>query len=119
MQKKLHIDIETYSSVDITTCGSYKYFESLDFEIEGKEYVNTIVSNDKSKTFIKWKNIYTHTTITITKTKIIDRTNHDFLYLGIFAIVALFLFLWFKLKNPVPWQNYLTKFRTIFLKVKN
>lgn len=33
MQKKLHIDIETYSSVDITTCGSYKYFESLDFEI--------------------------------------------------------------------------------------
>jgi len=33
MQKKLHIDLETYSSVDITTCGSYKYFESLDFEI--------------------------------------------------------------------------------------
>lgn len=33
MYKKLHIDIETYSSVDITTCGSYKYFESLDFEI--------------------------------------------------------------------------------------
>jgi len=33
MPKKLHIDIETYSSVDITTCGSYKYFESLDFEI--------------------------------------------------------------------------------------
>ncbi len=25
--------METYSSVDITTCGSYKYFESLDFEI--------------------------------------------------------------------------------------
>lgn len=33
MPKKLHIDIETYSSIDITTCGSYKYFESLDFEI--------------------------------------------------------------------------------------
>ena len=33
MPKKLHLDIETYSSVDITTCGSYKYFESLDFEI--------------------------------------------------------------------------------------
>jgi DNA polymerase len=31
--KKLHIDIETYSSVDITTCGAYKYMESLDFEI--------------------------------------------------------------------------------------
>jgi len=33
MPKQLHLDIETYSSVDITTCGSYKYFESLDFEI--------------------------------------------------------------------------------------
>jgi len=33
MKRNLHLDIETYSSVDITTCGSYKYFESLDFEI--------------------------------------------------------------------------------------
>lgn len=33
MSKILHIDIETYSSVDIKNCGSYKYFESLDFEI--------------------------------------------------------------------------------------
>lgn len=30
---KLFIDIETYSSVDITTCGAYKYIESPDFEI--------------------------------------------------------------------------------------
>lgn len=29
----LFIDIETYSSVDIKTCGSYKYIESPDFEI--------------------------------------------------------------------------------------
>jgi len=33
MAIELHIDIETYSGVDITDCGSYKYFESLDFEI--------------------------------------------------------------------------------------
>ncbi len=33
MQDKLHIDIETYSSVDIKTSGIYKYAESLDFEI--------------------------------------------------------------------------------------
>jgi DNA polymerase len=30
---KLHIDIETYSSVDLKSAGAYKYFESLDFEI--------------------------------------------------------------------------------------
>jgi len=33
MNKKLHIDIETYSSIDIFTSGAYKYMESVDFEI--------------------------------------------------------------------------------------
>lgn len=33
MQDKLHIDIETYSSVDLRTSGVYKYAESPDFEI--------------------------------------------------------------------------------------
>lgn len=33
MSLELHIDVETYSSVDITKCGSYAYFESPDFEI--------------------------------------------------------------------------------------
>ena len=31
--RELHIDIETYSSVDIKSCGAYKYLESVDFEI--------------------------------------------------------------------------------------
>lgn len=31
--KELHIDIETYSSVDIKSCGAYRYLESVDFEI--------------------------------------------------------------------------------------
>lgn len=33
MQRKLHIDIETFSSVDLRTSGVYKYAESPDFEI--------------------------------------------------------------------------------------
>lgn len=33
MPRKFHIDIETYSSVDIKTSGVYKYVESPDFEI--------------------------------------------------------------------------------------
>lgn len=31
--KDLSIDIETYSSVDLTKCGVYKYAEAEDFEI--------------------------------------------------------------------------------------
>ena len=33
MVQKLHIDIETYSSIDLRTSGVYKYTESIDFEI--------------------------------------------------------------------------------------
>lgn len=33
MAIQLHIDIETYSSIDIMTAGAYKYCESIDFEI--------------------------------------------------------------------------------------
>ena len=33
MKRKLYIDIETFSSVDISTAGAYKYMESIDFEI--------------------------------------------------------------------------------------
>ena len=29
----MHIDLETYSSVDLAECGVYKYAESEDFEI--------------------------------------------------------------------------------------
>lgn len=31
--KTLHIDLETYSSIDLNSCGVYKYVESEDFEI--------------------------------------------------------------------------------------
>lgn len=33
MARKLHIDFETFSSIDIQTSGAYKYTESVDFEI--------------------------------------------------------------------------------------
>ena len=33
MKTKIHIDLETYSSIDIKKSGSYKYMESVDFEI--------------------------------------------------------------------------------------
>ena len=33
MPKIMSIDIETYSSVDLNSCGVYKYVESEDFDI--------------------------------------------------------------------------------------
>ena len=31
--KDIHIDLESFSSVDLTKCGVYKYAQSEDFEI--------------------------------------------------------------------------------------
>ena len=33
MMKEMSIDLETFSDVNITKCGSYKYAESDEFEI--------------------------------------------------------------------------------------
>ena len=33
MQTRVSVDIETFSSVDLKTCGLYKYVESPDFEV--------------------------------------------------------------------------------------
>ena len=48
-KRVLHIDLETYSSVDLAECGVYKYAESSDFEIllfgyswDDQEEVNVI-----------------------------------------------------------------------------
>lgn len=90
------------SKIVLANTFTYTPFDALKpMTIEGKEYVNVRVSNDKSKTYIKWKNRNITKTITITKTKIIERTNHDFLYLGMFTVVALLLYVYFKFKNPL------------------
>ena len=31
--KSLHLDLETYSSTDLSKCGVYKYVQAKDFEI--------------------------------------------------------------------------------------
>lgn len=54
MENTIFIDIETFSSVDITSCGAYKYIESPDFEIllisyaigEGEVKVIDLASGD-------------------------------------------------------------------------
>lgn len=55
----LHIDIETYSSLNIKTCGAYKYFSSPDFEIlligyafdDGPVEIIDLASGDKMPLF--------------------------------------------------------------------
>ena len=64
--------------------------------IEGKTYENTIVSNDKSKTFVKWKDRIITKKEIIYKTKIIDKKDNSNLWIGIVFVLVIGLVIYFK-----------------------
>jgi len=89
----------TGSKIVLGNTFTYRPFDnSKPMELDGKKYENAIVSNDKSQTIIKWKNKYIYKTITIEKTKSTTRTDYTFLYLGMFLIVVIAIWSWFKFR---------------------
>lgn len=73
--------------------------------IDGKEYFNATIVFDK--TIIEKydkdesKIINKGSTEKIEKAKESDKTDYTILYLGLFFILCLFIFLWFKFKKPI------------------
>jgi len=84
---------------------TYKPFDALKpMSIEGKEYVNVIISNDKSKIVEKWNNRYITKTIVTEKKKQTEKSDNTILWIFIALIVCGFVFLWFylpKLKTGI------------------
>ena len=64
--------------------------------IEGKTYENTIVSNDKSKTVVKWKDRSITKREIIYKTKIIEKKDNANLWIGIVFVLVIGLVIYFK-----------------------
>jgi len=90
----------TGSKIVLGNTFTYKPFDvSKPMVIEGKTYSNAIVSNDKSKTFEKWKKIYATKTVTITKNRTTEKTDNTFLYIGLFLVLVLGILAWFKLPS--------------------
>lgn len=81
----------TYSQGEKIVLGNtftYTPFDALKpMVIEGKEYKNVIVSNDKSKIITKWKNRNITKTITVEKVKQTERKNNTLLWIGIATVV--------------------------------
>jgi len=71
--------------------------------IDGKEYINAEISNDRSKTYLKTVTINTKYNITsivyITTNKTTDKTNYIYLWLGMFLIVAISVLAYLVLKK--------------------
>lgn len=77
---------------------TYKPFDALKtMKIEGKEYVNVIITNDKTKIVEKWKNRNITKTITVGKSKKTEKSDYTILWVLIALIVCGFVFLWFYL----------------------
>ena len=64
--------------------------------IEGKTYENTIVSNDKSKTVVKWKDRLITKREIIYKTKIIEKKDNANIRIGIVFVLVTGLVIYFK-----------------------
>lgn len=73
------------------------YDNSSPYLVDGKEYVNVIVSNAKYREVVKWRYAEIVKTVTVEKTKIVERKNNTYLYLGLALIPAIFIFLYFYL----------------------
>lgn len=103
IQSKEQIEINnTYSNGSKIVLGSNLTFTPFNnlkpYKVDGKEYVNVIVSNTNYKEIVKWKYANIVKTLTVEKTKIVERKNNIYLYLGSLLIIGSFIFLWFYLK---------------------
>jgi len=94
--------------------------------IGGKSYQNAVVKAEKRKTTEKYllikEKTRVHTTYTIEKVKIVYRSGNTVLFLGLFFILALFLFIYFYLKTtfkiPKLLKHYSTKFKSFYSEIR-
>lgn len=79
---------------------TYKPFDALKpMVIDKKEYVNVIISNDKSTVMEKWKKKTEYITKTITVYRTTQKTDHTILYIGLFLVLIIGVLAWFKLPS--------------------
>ena len=64
--------------------------------IEGKTYENAIVSNDKSKTVVKWKDRIITKKEIVYKTKIVEKKDNSNIWIGIAIVLVIGILIWFK-----------------------
>ena len=77
---------------------TYTPFDALKpMQIEGKTYVNTIITNDKGKTVTKWKDRYITKTIVTEKKKQTEKSDNTILCIGIALIVVIGIIAYLKI----------------------
>ena len=85
------------SKIVLSNIFTYTPLDSLKpMIIEGKTYENTIVSNDKSKTVVKWKDRIITKKEIVYKTKTIEKKDNSNIWIGIVFVLVIGLVIYFK-----------------------
>ena len=98
----IHIEnnYSTGSKIILGNTFTYKPFDALKpMIIDKKEYVNVIISNDKTIVKTNWKNRNITKTITIEKQKSTDKKDDANLWIGLFAVFCVAVLLWLKIPS--------------------
>lgn len=76
---------------------TYRPFDSLKpMVIEGKVYKNVIITNDKTKTVVKWKDRFITKTKVVTKQKAVEKTDYIILIIGLAVVILIGAILFFR-----------------------
>lgn len=82
-------------------------FEPIDalkpFSVDGRKFENVKIKSSSKQIVEKWRTQTVYRTKTIYRTRTTARENNAYLWIGLFVILAFFLFLWFylpKLRAP-------------------
>ena len=79
---------------------TYKPFDNLKpMVIEGKTYQNAIISNDKSKTIVKWNDRFITKTIVTQKNKQTEKSDNSLMWIGIALVVVLGIIAYLKIPS--------------------
>lgn len=93
----IHVE-NSYSQGSKTVSGNtftYKPFDSLKpMVIEGKTYKNVIITNDKTKTVVKWKDRFITKTKVVTKQKAVEKTDYTILIIGLALVLVIVFLAW-------------------------
>jgi len=98
----IHIENNYSQGSKIVLGNTFTYYpiDTLkSMKIDGKEYVNVIITNDKSIIKTKWNNRNITKTITLEKIKATKKTDNTFLYIGLFLVLIIGILVWFKLPS--------------------
>lgn len=79
---------------------TYKPFDNLKpMVIEGKTYQNAIISNDKSKTIVKWNDRFITKTIVTQKNKQTEKSDNSLMWICIALVVVLGIIAYLKIPS--------------------